>query len=73
VTDALPTAAQVSAFVSCWRSASGSERANYQLFVGELCALLDWPTPAIEPVKPRRASTIASSAGGPTIWELCRR
>ena len=33
------------AFIARWRAAGGSERANYQLFVGELCALLDLPAP----------------------------
>ena len=40
-----PDAVQVSAFIARWRAAGGSERANYQLFIGELCALLDCPTP----------------------------
>ena len=35
----------VEAFVSTWSGVSGSERANYQLFVGELCALLGVPRP----------------------------
>ena len=35
----------VEKFIARWQSASGSERANYQLFVHELCALLDLPTP----------------------------
>jgi hypothetical protein len=35
----------VDKFITRWQSASGSERANYQLFVHELCALLDLPTP----------------------------
>ena len=33
------------AFIARWRDAGGSERANYQLFVGELCALLGLPAP----------------------------
>ena len=37
--------APLDAFLSRWHDADGSERANYQLFVGELCALLDMPTP----------------------------
>ena len=45
MTDSPPATAQVSAFVTRWRAASGSERANYQLFIGELCALLACPTP----------------------------
>ncbi len=32
-------------FIARWRAAGGSERANYQLFIGELCALLDLPAP----------------------------
>ena len=32
-------------FITRWQSASGSERANYQLFVHELCTLLELPTP----------------------------
>ena len=32
-------------FIARWRGAGGSERANYQLFVGELCGLLGVPLP----------------------------
>ena len=35
----------VDTFIERWQSASGSERANYQLFVHELCTLLELPTP----------------------------
>jgi len=35
----------VDKFITRWQSASGSERANYQLFVHELCTLLGLPTP----------------------------
>ncbi len=35
----------VEKFIARWQSASGSERANYQLFVHELCTLLELPTP----------------------------
>jgi len=35
----------VDRFIKRWQSASGSERANYQLFVHELCTLLELPTP----------------------------
>ena len=35
----------VDKFITRWQSASGSERANYQLFVHELCTLLELPTP----------------------------
>src|SRR5690606_14910064 len=33
----------VNAFIDRWRQAGGSERANYQLFLMELCELLDLP------------------------------
>ena len=33
------------AFISRWQVASGSERANYQIFLTELCALLALPKP----------------------------
>jgi hypothetical protein len=32
-------------FIARWQSADGSERANYQLFITELCALLNLPQP----------------------------
>src|SRR5512134_2066289 len=35
----------VEAFIQRWEAADGSERANYQLFVSELCALLGVPAP----------------------------
>jgi hypothetical protein len=37
--------ADAAAFIARWRRAAGSERANYQLFIGELCALLGLPAP----------------------------
>jgi hypothetical protein len=37
--------AAIDAFLARWEDASGSERANYQLFLTELCALLDLPQP----------------------------
>ncbi|MGQ9425859.1 class I SAM-dependent DNA methyltransferase [Gilvimarinus sp. F26214L] len=36
---------QLETFIDRWRSAGGSERANYQLFLTELCTLLDLPQP----------------------------
>ena len=33
-------AATAQTFIAKWRKASGSERANYQLFITELCELL---------------------------------
>lgn len=35
----------VETFIQRWQKAGGSERANYQLFLTELCALLDLPLP----------------------------
>ena len=46
----MPTAttkpdASIDTFIVRWSAASGSERANYQLFIGELCHLLDVEAP----------------------------
>jgi hypothetical protein len=38
-------AERVDAFIGRWAKATGSERANYQLFVTDLCALLGLPQP----------------------------
>ncbi len=38
-------AAAIEAFISRWQHATGTERANYQLFLTELCTLLDLPRP----------------------------
>ncbi|NYS61638.1 class I SAM-dependent DNA methyltransferase [Vreelandella salicampi] len=35
----------VDAFISRWKDSTGTEKANYQLFLSELCALLELPTP----------------------------
>ncbi len=35
----------IEAFIQRWAKAGGSERANYQLFLTELCALLELPQP----------------------------
>ena len=40
-----PATPSVEVFISRWEAATGSERANYQLFLTELCALLDLPQP----------------------------
>ncbi|AKU10965.1 hypothetical protein AzCIB_1060 [Azoarcus sp. CIB] len=39
------TTPAVDLFIQRWQKAGGSERANYQLFLTELCALLDLPLP----------------------------
>ena len=41
----MPAAATAQAFIAKWCKASGSERANYQLFITELCELLGCPKP----------------------------
>ncbi len=43
--DTAPASTTLDAFLTRWRDAAGSERANYQLFLGELCALLSLPMP----------------------------
>ena len=40
-----PTPTQLAAFHTRWSASGGSERANYQLFITELCALLGVPLP----------------------------
>lgn len=35
----------IQTFIDRWSNSGGSERANYQLFLTELCALLDLPRP----------------------------
>ena len=37
--------ALIEAFITRWSAATGSERANYQLFLTELCTLLGLPQP----------------------------
>ena len=44
-TASIPFPTTLDTFLTRWRDADGSERANYQLFVGEVCALLDLPAP----------------------------
>jgi hypothetical protein len=43
----MTTSSAIENFIARWTKASGSERANYQLFVTELCRLLD-----VEPPQP---------------------
>lgn len=56
----------VDKFIKRWQSASGSERANYHIFVHELCTLPELPTPAPVivvsgmPAKSLRAGKFAS-------------
>lgn len=39
------TEAAVDAFLARWKNASGTERSNYQIFVSDLCAILEAPVP----------------------------
>ncbi|WP_041523763.1 class I SAM-dependent DNA methyltransferase [Gilvimarinus agarilyticus] len=41
----LATPEAVDAFINRWKNASGTEKANYQIFLTELCALLGLPQP----------------------------
>ncbi len=41
----MTTPNSIDAFIARWQSAGGSERANYQLFITELCELLELPKP----------------------------
>jgi len=43
---------QIDTFLNRWRHAGGSERANYQLFIADLCALLE-----VEPPQPANEDT----------------
>jgi hypothetical protein len=52
-----PGAAALEAFIGRWATSAGAERANYQLFLAELCDVLGVPRPdpsvADEAVNPR--------------------
>ena len=37
--------AEAAAFIARWAQVTGTERANYQLFISELCGLLGVPAP----------------------------
>ncbi len=41
----MPDKNKISAFIERWRGVTGSERANYQLFITGLCELLELPQP----------------------------
>jgi len=40
-----PPADHASPFLERWQNATGTERANHQLFITELCQLLELPPP----------------------------
>ena len=48
----------IEAFLTNWRNADGSERANYQLFLTQLCTLLDMPLPAPATGQPEQDSYV---------------
>jgi hypothetical protein len=51
---ATPSAAvDIAAFIARWKDSGGHERANYQLFLAELCDVLEVPRP--DPAKPENA------------------
>ena len=54
----------LTAFIDRWRDAGGSERANYQLFLTELCEVLDLPRP-----DPADAETGTSTADNAYVFE----
>jgi len=41
----MPDQIEIDAFIDRWSGVTGSERANYQLFISELCEVLDLPRP----------------------------
>ena len=47
------TDASLQSFIARWRASGAAERANYQLFLAELCAVLDVPAP--DPSSPAEA------------------
>jgi hypothetical protein len=56
---------QIDTFLARWRAAGGSERANYQLFIADLCALLEVapPQPAVDDTRESAASASANVSG----------
>jgi len=46
--------AALDAFIDKWTGVEGSERANYQLFLTQLCTLLELPQPNPAPRDPQR-------------------
>lgn len=69
-------------FIQRWPKASGSERANCQLFVTELCALVDLPQPDLASEDNRgktcvfgRRVMLAHGGGSQTLGfiDCCRR
>jgi hypothetical protein len=51
-----PTTEQIDAFIQRWEKSGAAERANYVLFLTELCDLLDIPRP--DPAGPDNATNL---------------
>lgn len=45
VVEPVVSADAIDTFITRWKGSTGSERANFQTFMGELCALLQLPAP----------------------------
>jgi len=50
VTQTATTNPSIPAFIDRWKKSGGAERSNYQLFLTELCQLLNVPKP--DPAQP---------------------
>ena len=72
-------ATRIDAFIARWQGADGRERANYQLFLTELAALLELPAPEPPPLQSgrleggwERQAGMATGRGtrnlGPFVW-----
>jgi hypothetical protein len=55
-------------FIARWQSSGGAERANYQLFLSELCAVLN--VPLRNPTRPDDADNAFSRANLARVREL---
>jgi hypothetical protein len=52
----------IETFITRWAGASGTERANYQLFLTELCALLGLPQPVPLTSSPGSPASVSDAA-----------
>lgn len=61
---AIATPNAVETFIARWQSTTDTEKANYQLFLSELCALLALLTPGLASKgKPRKRQFLLASDG----------
>jgi hypothetical protein len=72
----MPTAKTLDTFIHRWQGIDGSERANYTLFIAELCELraLPKPDPAREDIVDTfealgRARLIDTPSDAPAAWQ----